>query len=226
MKRFLKIGIPVVVVVIIGFRMFVGEVCNVPTGSMYPTIIIGDWLWIEKTTYGARIPRRFADIPLLNVFTWIKSLREADEENDWGYRRLGGKRAPRIGDIAVFESPESPHPLLVKRIAGKYWTGDTVVINARNFYNLYHIVYNEGHKMFMRNDSVFIDRQPDSICVVSQPYYYMLGDNRENSADSRVFGYVPESAIVGRMSRVLISVNTKRSFISMVRWDRFLKRIQ
>ena len=53
MKWFLKIGIPVVIVVIIGFRMFVGEVCNVPTGSVYPTIIIGDWLWIDKTTYGA-----------------------------------------------------------------------------------------------------------------------------------------------------------------------------
>ena len=206
--------------------MFVGEIANVPTGSMYPTLIIGDWVWIDKTVYGARLPRRFADIPLLNVFTWIKPLREADEESDWGFWRIRGKRSPHVGDIAVFESPESPHRLLVKRIAGKYLTGDTVVITTQNFYALYHIVYNEGNKMFMRNDSVFINGQPDSLCVVSQPYYYVLGDNRENSADSRVFGYVPESAIIGRMSRVLISVNTKRRLISMVRWDRFFKRIE
>jgi signal peptidase I len=193
---------------------------------MYPTIIIGDWLWIDKTTYGARLPRRFAEIPLFNVFTWLKSLRIVDEKNDWGNHRFRGKRMPRVGDLAVFESPDFPHLLLVKRIAERYKKGDTIVINANNYYNVYHIVYNEGHQMKMRNDSVFIDGKADSVCIVSQPYYYMLGDNRNNSADSRVFGYIPYSSIVGRMSHILFSINTNKRLISMIRWDRFFKRVE
>jgi len=231
-KRFIKakyiylIVFLIIFFAVIAVRMFVGEPCNVPSASMKPTIIIGDWLWIDKTTYGARLPRRFADMPIINVFTWIKPLRLADERNDWGINRLKGKRMPRIGDLAVFESPEFPHPLLVKRIAARIKTGDTIVINEKNYYDLYHIVYNEGNKMFMRDDSVFINGRPDSLCIVSQPYYYMLGDNSKNSHDSRAFGYIPYTSIVGRINFVLFSMNTDNMFIDFIQWDRFLKKIK
>ena len=225
-KYFGKIFIPSLIVVIIVLRMFVGEVCSVPSGSMYPTIIIGDRMWIDKTTYGARLPRRFADIPILNVFTWIKPLRMADEENDWGNRRLRGKRMPRVGDLAVFESPSFPHPLLVKRIADRWKSGDTLVVNLDNFDPMYKVVLEEGKQIFLRSDTIFIDGKPDSILVLSQPYYYMLGDNRKNSIDSRSFGYIPYSAVVGRMNLVLFSINTDKRFIDMVRWDRTVKVIK
>ena len=207
-------------------RVFVGEVCTVPSASMRPSIIIGDRLWIDKTTYGARLPKRFADIPLINVFTWIKPLRLADEKNNWGYRRMKGRRMPRLGDLAVFESPEFPHPLLVKRIVSRYRTGDTVVIHADNYDELYHIVAYEGKESFVRGDTVFIDGVPDSTCVVSQSYYNMLGDNRNNSHDSRMFGYVPYSSVVGRMSFIFFSINTDKMFIDMIRWDRFFKKVK
>ena len=206
--------------------MFVGEVCSVPSGSMYPTIIIGDRMWIDKTTYGARLPKRFADIPLVNVFTWIKPLREADKRNDWENRRIHGKRKPRVGDLAVFESPDFPHPLLVKRIAEQLKTGDTVIVNVDNYDVMYKVALKENKKIFIRNDSIFIDGQPDSILVLTQPYYYMRGDNPNNSADSRVFGYIPFSSVVGRMNFVLFSFNTKKRFIEIVRWDRTLKVIK
>ena len=226
MKLFLKIFIPGLIVIIVLLRMLVGEVCNVPSGSMYPTIIIGDRMWIDKMTYGARIPRRFADIPLVNVFTWIKTLREADEENDWGNRRMKGRRMPRIGDLAVFESPDFPHPLLVKRIAERWNAGDTIIVNLDNFDPMYKYVLEEGRQIFLRSDTIFIDGRPDSILVLSQPYYYMLGDNRKNSIDSRKFGYIPYSAVVGRMSIVLFSMNTNKRFIDIVRWDRTIKVIK
>ena len=62
-------------------RMVIGEPCTVPSGSMEPTLLCGDRLWINKLAYGGRFPSRWADIPLLNVFTWIRPLRLADEEN-------------------------------------------------------------------------------------------------------------------------------------------------
>ena len=226
MKLIWKIFIPVVIIAIIMLRMFAGEVCNVPSGSMYPTIIIGDRMWIDKTTYGARLPKRFADIPLLNVFTWIKPLREADKKIDWGNRRAKGKRLPRVGDLVVFESPQYPFPLLVKRITERLKAGDTLVINGNNFDPMYKVVLEEGKEIIMRSDSIFIDGKPDSTLVLSQPYYYMLGDNRNNSIDSRIFGYVPLTAIVGRMNFVLFSLNTDEIFIDIVRRDRFFKRIK
>ena len=59
--------------------MVIGEPCTVPSGSMEPTLLCGDRLWINKLAYGGRFPSRWADIPLLNVFTWIRPLRLADE---------------------------------------------------------------------------------------------------------------------------------------------------
>jgi signal peptidase I len=150
---------------------------------MYPAILAGDRMWIDYTVYGARLPRRFADIPIVNVFTWIKPLREADQRMDWGYKRLKGKRQPKAGDIAVFESPEFPHPLVVKRI-----------------------------------DSV---KQENGM-----NYYYMLGDNRKNSHDSREFGYIPDSLIVGRINVVLYSLHRDRIFPLNIRWNSFLKKIK
>ena len=88
--------------------MVIGEPCTVPSGSMEPTLLCGDRLWINKLAYGGRFPSRWADIPLLNVFTWIRPLRLADEENHWEYRRLPGYSEPKQGDIAVFNSPADP----------------------------------------------------------------------------------------------------------------------
>ena len=59
--------------------------------------------------------RGCADIPILNVFTWIKLLRVADENNDWGYRRIWGVKKPEIGDIVVFNSSDDDNTLLAKR---------------------------------------------------------------------------------------------------------------
>ena len=225
-----KIGwwivLPAVLMVTVAIRVFVGEPGSVPSASMTPTILIGDWLWIDKTTYGARLPRRFADIPIINVFTWIKPLRLADAKNDWGHQRMKGKRMPRLGDLAVFESPEFPHHLLVKRITSKILTGDTITINLKNYPVMHKTVINEGNMIYVSNDTIFINGKPDSLCIVSQPYYFMLGDNRENSHDSREFGYVPYSSIVGRMSLALFSIDADKKFIDAVRWGRVLKRIR
>ena len=133
---------------------------------------------------------------------------------------------PRVGDLVVFESPKYPHLLLVKRIVNNLKTGEKVLVNEDNFEVMFKVAQEEGKQIFMRNDSIFINGQPDSIVELSQPYYYMLGDNRNNSADSRFFGYVPYSSVVGRLNLVFFSLNTDRRFIDIVRWDRTLKVIK
>lgn len=145
MKLSWKVIIPAILAVIILLRLFAGEICTVSSVSMEPAIRAGDRLWMDKLTYGAPLPRRFADIPLLNVFTWIKPLRLADQKNDWGNNRLRGLRMPRRGDLAVFISPEPPHPLLVKRIAARFRTGDTIVIRADNYEELSPVAVAEGN---------------------------------------------------------------------------------
>ena len=72
--RILK-GTILLVFVCVFIRIAVGKPCVVPSGSMEPTLLCGDRLWINKLAYGGRLPKRWADIPLLNVFTWIRPLR-------------------------------------------------------------------------------------------------------------------------------------------------------
>ncbi len=63
-------------------RLLIGEPCYIPSGSMEPTLCVGDWVWVDKASYGALLPTRFSDVPLVNVFTWIQPLREWDERNN------------------------------------------------------------------------------------------------------------------------------------------------
>ena len=156
-KKYTLFGILILVLAIF-IRVFIGEPCKVPSGSMEPTIRSGEWLWIDKISFGGRLPERWADIPLLNAFTHIKSLRESDAKNHWGYRRMSGFTKPKVGDIVVFNSPENEALLLVKRIAG--------------------IRSEDGMRL-----------------------YYLLGDNSDDSHDSRNYGWAQERLIVGKIHK-------------------------
>jgi signal peptidase I len=224
-KKWLKIfGLIVAVCVVV--RVFIGEPCTVPSDSMYPAILPGDRLWIDYTPYGARLPRRMADIPLVNAFTWIDPLRKADEKIDWGYHRMKGRRMPEIGDMAVFESPEQQYVLLVKRIAHIINTGDTIVVNDGNFENMSRIIKNEGREILKIGDSLYIDGRQDSIFIASQPLYEMRGDNHQNSHDSRFFGYIPYSSITGRTIFVFYSMDNEKQGLLRIRWNSFFKTIK
>jgi signal peptidase I len=93
---------------------------------MEPAIRTNEWLWIDKLSYGGRLPERWADIPLVNVFAHVTSWRESDARRNWGYHRLPGFIKPKTGDMVVFNNPENPDLLLVKRIAEIKQSGNVV----------------------------------------------------------------------------------------------------
>ena len=164
MKRMLLYITLLVTVVLI--RMLICEAYVVSTCSMEPAIQPTEVLLVSKWEYGALLPRRLADIPVVNIFTWISTLRKADLRQYWGIHRFPGYRNPQKGDVILFRSMEKEGQVLVKRI-------DHVIRNS------------EGE------------------------LYYVLGDNREHSADSRQFGPVPQECLIGRATRILWSWDNK-----------------
>lgn len=197
------------IVLSIYIRVFIGEPTKVSSSSMEPTIKSGDWLWVNKVDYGPILPRRWADIPLLNIATWIPDFREKDIRTDWGYRRVKGLEAPKVNDIVVFNSPENIDVLLVKRISRILHAESRIYLDSANC-NYYKDVIKQEANIKIENGIVYIN---DTICTsykLKNSYYYLLGDNSSVSRDSRFFGYVAEKNLVGRVNRLIFSSNGRK----------------
>ena len=180
------------------FRSAVADWSDVPTGSMKPTIVEGDRIFINKMAYDLRLP-----------FTHISLVKLAE---------------PRTNDIIIFDSVASDKRL-VKRVIGV--PGDKILMkNNKLVINGQVINYQETLKKsntsdYFTDNTETIKGQPHNIRTnkmasqlasfnevkVPTDQYLVLGDNRDNSADSRVIGFVPRNEIVGRSSKVAFSLN-------------------
>jgi len=203
------------------FKSAIADWYVVPTGSMKPTIVEGDRIFTNKLAYGLKLP--YTTLPIAN---WDN---------------------PKRGDIVVFNSP-ADGKCLVKRVVGI--PGDRIALrNNQLFINdeelryeflgegssgtaqssekFGHEFYTEdlaGHKHTMMTlpDQPSIRTFPT--VIVPEGHYFMMGDNRDNSADSRYFGFVERKRILGRASAVIISLDLGRHY--QPRWDRFFTRLQ
>ncbi|WP_437920198.1 signal peptidase I [Sphingobacterium sp. LRF_L2] len=105
--------------------------------------------------------------------------------------------------------------------------GDVVKLNAETLpiYSRLITVY-EGNTLEQRNDGVYINGSKADTYTIKMNYYWMMGDNRDNSSDSREFGFVPEDHIVGKALFTWMSYDTDGTFLSKIRWNRIFKGIK
>lgn len=153
-------------------RAYFVQAFRIPSGSMEDTLAIGDHILVNKFIYGTILP--FSDQRVLTL------------------------RDPQRGDVIVFEYPEDPSKDFIKRVIGV--PGDSIHIVDKKVY-INGTVYNdphEVHKEAMEEASRSSGRR-DNMGVVTVPpdSYFVMGDNRENSYDSRFWGFVKREKIKG-----------------------------
>lgn len=181
-------------------RTFVIQAFKIPSGSMRNTLLIGDHILVTKFSYGIHIPN---EIP----FTGIKLFSDI---------RLF-PRTPERGDIIVFKFPRNESRDFIKRVIGL--PGDKVQIIRQNVYindKLYK------HPQARHTDTPGIEPFPPrddfGPVIVPPGHLFMLGDNRENSQDSRFWGFLDIDKVKGKAIMIYWSWNQLESW---VRSDRF-----
>jgi signal peptidase I len=179
------------------FRAFVAEACGIPSGSMEPTLMVGDRLFINKAVYGVRVP--------------------------WTTLRLIPGREPQRGEVVVFHNPKGEGPPLIKRVIAV--AGDRVAlrenvvhVNGRPLTRLplpgpcttgadgdgevpwpcqrflealgsygYQVLHLQDHPPWTSPE-----------VVIPEKHFFVMGDNRDNSNDSRFWGSVPMDHLLGK----------------------------
>jgi signal peptidase I len=212
------------VAIAVGIRTVAVEPFNIPSGSMIPTLLVGDYLFVSKWSYGySRHSMPFS--PPLFSGRILSSV-------------------PERGDIAVFKLPSDNRTDYIKRIIGL--PGDRVQMRAgRLFLNgaevrrerLRDVSYIEGGIQYRAveyretlpggrayfihefRDNDGLDNTPE--VTVPPGHYFMMGDNRDNSQDSRVpslVGFVPHENLVGRAQILFFSTNGSAQLWEIWRW--------
>ncbi len=102
--------------------------------------------------------------------------------------------------------------------------GSTIEINAKNLCLYERVIsYYEHNKLEVKGDVIYINDKPASTYTFKMDYYWMMGDNRHNSLDSRFWGFVPEDHIIGKPRLIWLSLDANKSFLGKIRWNRMFK---
>ena len=219
MTRRELIQLLLLIVCVTTFRSAIADWNDVPTGSMEPTILVGERIFVNKVAYDLKLPYTRE-----RLATWSK---------------------PQRGDIVVLFSPEN-EKRLVKRIVAV--PGDTIALRDNRLYingigasytrapndllsqtkktgtrkTAYHEHLMEKQHLVMFQSAVAAPRSFGPI-IIPNKQYFVMGDNRDLSADSRSFGFVEEGRIVGRVESIVASVDPDRWF--MPRFNRWFSSI-
>ena len=192
--------LPIALLLFLVVRTFVVEAFRIPSSSMERTLLVGDFLLVNKWVYGAEIP-----------FT---------------HTRLPALRAPRHEDVVVFDWPVDPDKAFVKRLIGL--PGDTLSmmqgVLTRNGTLLRERYVSRGSSTGSLYDTNGDARDSWGPLVVPPRHLFVLGDNRANSLDSRYWGFVPDSLLRGAPLFVYYSFtpdSTERApWLTRIRWAR------
>ena len=202
---------PVLLVVLV-IRSFVFEPFRIPSGSMMPTLLQGDYIFVKKYSYGLRLP--------------VLETKIIDTGE------------PERGDVVVFRLPSEPSVNYIKRVVGL--PGDRVeYLNHRLTINGESIplsrdteaIAGNGAPRFIENldgrSHAILIASPgntirDGVYEVPEGSYFMLGDNRDNSKDSRFIGMIPETHLVGEAVRIWMHMDG----LEVPDWERIGMKIE
>lgn len=179
---------PVLAIVLV-LRSFLFEPFQIPSGSMIPTLEVGDFILVNKFDYGLRLP-------VTGTKIWSNN-------------------EPQRGEVMVFKEPQNPNINFIKRVVGvpgdeiRYVNKQLTIngervdgklvanLNDGNPYSLFtETIGDSTHQI--RKDTNLRSMMAEGIWRVPEGMYFMVGDNRDRSNDSRYWGFVPEKNIVGK----------------------------
>jgi signal peptidase I len=206
---------PVLLIVLL-IRSFIAQPYRVPSSSLAPSILPGDFIAVKQYAYGLRLP-------VLNT-----KIVEVSE--------------PKRGQIFLFRYPVDPNITYVKRVIGL--PGDHIVYKNKVLYingveakqkllKSTHYIDENGvyftenlmeedldgvkHQIFVQPEG---GETQDIDVVVPPGHYFAMGDNRDNSGDSRAWGFVPEANLIGQAFWVFMSWDANASGVDKIRWNR------
>lgn len=211
-----------VILIVFMLRSFLVEPFKIPSGSMIPTLLVGDFILVNKYTYGIRLP--IINKKIINI------------------------HEPERGDVMVFRYPDDPSVDYIKRVVGL--PGDRVAYEGKRLsINGKEVPLKESGDYLLQDKIQYLKRYTETLgkvkhsilldgsepaalpyvkqfpqrenciynnmgvtCTVPPGHYFMMGDNRDNSSDSRVWGFVPEANIVGKAFFIWFNFSELRRF--------------
>ena len=209
---------PVLLIVLL-LRSFIVEPFRIPSGSMMPTLLVGDFILVNKFSYGLRLP-------VVNT-------------------KVVGLGDPVRGDVVVFRYPKDPATDYIKRVIGL--PGDRVVyykkqliINGQPIVQTDFSSYTgvgsgvsmsgaslRTEQLFDVNHQILVEENKGIFegmeFVVPEGNYFVMGDNRDNSNDSRYWGFVPDENLVGKAFMIWMNWDSKASGVA---WGRIGSSIE
>ena len=220
-------GLIMAVLVALAMRALLFEPYNIPSSSMLPTLLVGDYLFITKFDYGYSkhsFPFSLPLIPKGRLF-YIQ---------------------PQRGDVVIFKKPPEDKTDYIKRIIGI--PGDTIQMKdgllyingtvvpreykgqeywdteaGQQLYTRYTETLPNGvvHDIFELFDNATYDET--ELIEVPEGYFFLMGDNRDNSSDSRYFGLVPAENLEGKARIIFYSTNGNGWFFQFWKWNKFIR---
>jgi signal peptidase I len=190
---------PILLLVLV-IRSFIYEPFRIPSSSMMPTLLVGDFIFVNKYVYGLRLP-------VTNT-------------------KIVATGEPKRGDVIVFRLPSDPGTNFIKRLVGL--PGDTIrYVNKRLYINDQPVEVSikgryDGSEQSgavlaherlgsVEHDILLVPGRPtgEGVFVVPDGHFFMMGDNRDNSHDSRYqeIGFIPENRVVGKAVRIWMNWN-------------------